>query len=64
MCWLHGIEGIGGLGTEVHCGACSHCTGIGGSSGREDWVIVIVGWVLGDGGSAGEGARSKKLGGL
>jgi len=64
VCWLHGIGGIGGLGTVVHCGACGSSTGTGGGSGGDDWVIVMVGWVLGDGGSAGEGTRSKKLGGL
>ena len=57
MCWLHGIGGIGGLGMDdVHGG----CGGIGG----DDWVIVMVGWVLGDGGVAGGGARSEKVGGL
>jgi len=57
VCWLHGIGGIGGLGMDdVHGG----CGGIGG----DDWVIVMVGWVLGDGGVAGGGARSEKVGGL
>ena len=64
MCWLHGIGGVGGLGTEVHCGACSGSTGTGGGSGGDDWVIMIVGWILGDRGSAREGDRSEKLGGL
>ena len=48
----------------VHCGACSGSTGTGGGSGGKDWVIVMIGWTLGDGGSAGEGTRSEKLGGL
>jgi len=57
VCWLHGIGGIGGLGMDdVHSG----CGGTGG----DDWVIVMVGWVLGDSGAAEGGARSEKLGGL
>jgi len=56
-CWLHGIGGIGGLGVDdVHGG----CSGTGG----DNWVMVMVGWVLGDGAAAGGGTRSKKLGGL
>ena len=58
------MGGIGGLGTEVHCGACSSSTGTGGGSGGKDWVIVMVGWVLVDRGSARGGARSENLGGL
>ena len=45
----------------VHCGACSGSTGTGGG---DNWVIVMIGWVLGDGRSAGGGDRSEKLGGL
>ena len=57
MCWHHGMEGIGGLGMDdVHGG----CSGAGG----DDWVIVTVGWVLGDGGAAGGGTRNEKVGGL
>ena len=41
---------------DVHSG----CGGTGG----DDWVIVMVGWVLGDSGAAEGGARSEKLGGL
>jgi len=57
VCWLHGIGGIGGLGIDDIHGGCS-------GTGGDDWVIVIVGWVLGDGGAAGGGAKSKKVGGL
>ena len=60
MCWLHGMGGIGGLGGDAH----GDCIGTGGFTGGEDWVIVMVGWVLGDGGVARGGARSEKLGGL
>ena len=43
----------------VHCGACGSSTGTGGASGGKDWVMVMIGWVLGDGGSAGGGDRAK-----
>ena len=56
------MGGVEGLGTVIHCGACGGSTG--GGSGGDDWVIVMMGWVLGDGGSAEEGDRSEKLGGL
>ena len=58
------MGGVGGLGTVVHCGACGSSTGTGGGSGGVNWVIVMIGWVLGDGRSAGGGDRSEKLGGL
>jgi len=61
MCWLHGIGGIGGLGVDDVHGSCG---GTGGFSGGEDWVMIMVSWVLGKGGSAGGGTRSEKLGGL
>ena len=64
MCWLHGMGGVGGLGTVVHCGACGGSIGTGDGSGGDDWVIVMTGWVLGDGGFAGGGDRREKLGGL
>ena len=58
------MGGVGGLGTVVHCGACGSSTGTGGASGGKGWVIVMIGWTLGDDGSAGGGDRSEKLGGL
>ena len=58
------MGGIGGLGIVVHCGACGSSTGTDSGFSGKDWVIVMVGWVQGDGGSTGGGARSKKLGGL
>ena len=64
MCWLHGMGGVGGLGAVVHYGAYGSSTGTGGTSGGDDWVIVMIGWVLDDGGSTGGGDRSEKLGGL
>ena len=57
MCWLHGIGGVGGLGMDDVHGGC-------GGTGGDDWVIVMVGWLLGDDGVAGGGAKSKKVGGL
>ena len=48
----------------VHWGAYGGSTGTGASSGGDDWVIVMIGWVLGDGGSARGGDRSEKLGRL
>jgi len=55
------MGGIGGLGTEVHCGACGSSTGTCGCSGGGR-MMVMVGGVLG--GSGGGGTRSEKLGGL
>ena len=58
------MGGVGGLGVEVHCGTCGSSTGACGSSGGRGRMMVMVGGVLGDGGSARGGTRSEKLGGL
>jgi len=51
------MGGVGGLGMDNVHGSC-------GGTGGDGWVIVVVGWVLDDGGVAGGGAKSEKVGGL
>jgi len=61
MCWLHGMGGIEGLGMDAH-GDCT--SGISRVTNGGDWVMVMVGWVLGEGGAAGVDEGSENWGGL